>query len=151
MNDPSGVYFLCRGEKVVYVGQSMNVFSRVAAHAARIEGVFDRAFYVPCCRALLNETERYWIRKLQPELNSAFVEKVSATPIAAMSEADAEIDDQEIAVRFAVRRTTVRTAFRAGRLTGRKEGRKYITSRREISAWISRRFRAVTVKEHPGE
>ena len=63
----SGVYFLCKADKVVYVGQSTNVFSRVFAHATDKD--FDRAFFLPCAKSSLDQVEGAFIRTLKPELS----------------------------------------------------------------------------------
>lgn len=74
----SGIYFLCDGMEVVYVGQSVAVFNRVSSHMYLTEGKYDykkfdhaRVYYVPCPKDELTETERYWIRTLRPKYNRA--------------------------------------------------------------------------------
>lgn len=73
----SGIYFLCDGPEVVYVGQALTVITRVAQHAA--EGVKDfdpeRVFFLPCPRADLCEVEKQWIRLLRPKYNRALLPK----------------------------------------------------------------------------
>lgn len=64
----SGVYFLVSDGKVVYVGQSYNVYSRVAAHQRSKR--FDAWCYVPCTgKAALDMLESMYIHHLQPEQN----------------------------------------------------------------------------------
>jgi hypothetical protein len=66
---PSGVYFLCRFGKVIYVGQSVNVLGRIGAHDNN--GVkFDSAFWFPVPRRDLLGYEAAWIKKLQPKENT---------------------------------------------------------------------------------
>lgn len=62
-----GVYFLIRGNEIVYVGQSVNVPSRINQH--RKDKRFDRAVYVPCTRQRVSALERHWIERLDPEYN----------------------------------------------------------------------------------
>jgi len=63
----SGVYFLCRGGKVVYVGQSANVAGRVGKHCGAKE--FDYAFCMRVPKSDLNFVEGEFIRALEPEYN----------------------------------------------------------------------------------
>lgn len=62
-----GVYFLLRGASVVYVGQSVKVFSRVLEHMATKD--FDGFAYVPCDPKALDALESLYIHSLRPELN----------------------------------------------------------------------------------
>jgi len=68
----SGIYFLCKGKDVVYVGKSTCVSQRVAGHHMKKEKDFDinavSFFPVPPC--LLDETEREFIRLLKPRCNT---------------------------------------------------------------------------------
>lgn len=64
----SGVYFLCHGDRVVYIGQSVCPVARVATHHAAGK-VFDRAYVYPCLPEHLNLIEGALIRALLPELN----------------------------------------------------------------------------------
>ena len=63
----SGVYFLCLGPKVVYVGQSVDVAARISAHRGVKQ--FDRVYFLPWPADRLNELEGTLIRHLQPPLN----------------------------------------------------------------------------------
>jgi hypothetical protein len=62
-----GVYFLCHQQKVVYVGQSVNVFQRVGAHI----GVksFDSVWFIRVPPTDLDFVEGELIRTLQPKYN----------------------------------------------------------------------------------
>jgi len=66
-NMTPAVYFLVEKDKVVYIGQSTNPASRVAAHD-NIK-VFDRVFILPVPRSVLDGVEGALIRLLQPKLN----------------------------------------------------------------------------------
>jgi hypothetical protein len=63
-----GVYFLFRGERIVYVGQSTNVRKRVDDHVRDAKS-FDKVGYIPVPESDLDRVERFWINRLKPELN----------------------------------------------------------------------------------
>lgn len=63
----SGVYFLIKGNKVIYVGQSVNVFSRVSNHEIKD---FTHVSWVPCEIDGLDALESLYIHILRPEFNS---------------------------------------------------------------------------------
>ena len=65
-NKASGIYFLVDAEKVVYVGQSVDVYSRISQHKDK---VFDRYAFVPCPVSSLDRLESLYIHLLQPLLN----------------------------------------------------------------------------------
>jgi hypothetical protein len=65
----SGVYFLIREDRVVYVGQSVNVTSRVGSHVSEGQKRFERAIYLPVPLSDLDGVERAFIRALRPEYN----------------------------------------------------------------------------------
>jgi hypothetical protein len=78
-----GVYFLCRGDEVVDVGQSVNIPGRIMDHvreSSRPAGKrFDRAmiFYLPTPESELLRVESEFIRLLQPEYNNGTSRSVS--------------------------------------------------------------------------
>jgi hypothetical protein len=64
----SGVYFLIHKDEVVYVGQSVDVLSRISRH--RREGrEFDSYSYMVCEPERMNELEALYITALMPWLN----------------------------------------------------------------------------------
>jgi hypothetical protein len=65
-----GVYFLLRQDTIVYVGQSINVLTRIADH--KREGIknFDRIFVVQCSAVELNHLEALYIDKFRPIHNT---------------------------------------------------------------------------------
>jgi len=63
----AGVYFLVRDNRVVYVGQSLNVASRAACHTDK---EYDKVFATPCPKSGLLELERGFIDVLLPEYNN---------------------------------------------------------------------------------
>lgn len=64
----SGVYFLCKDRCVVYVGQSVDVFTRISTHASN-GMLFDAAFYKPVHEMGLLEEELLCIKKYRPKYN----------------------------------------------------------------------------------
>jgi hypothetical protein len=63
----SGVYFLCKGEDVVYVGQAQEIMARVGAHVSFKE--FDRVYYTPVPKSDLSDVETAFIHALRPRYN----------------------------------------------------------------------------------
>lgn len=64
----TGVYVLCSGASIVYVGQSVNPSARIANHPLDAWQV-DRCFLVPAPREALDEVEAALIRLLNPTKN----------------------------------------------------------------------------------
>jgi hypothetical protein len=68
----SGIYFMFRGSKCVYVGQSKCVAARCGQHLCNNSDspkAFDRVMYAPVSAEMMTETERTAIRILNPEYN----------------------------------------------------------------------------------
>lgn len=63
----SGLYFLYLEGVLQYVGQSVNVPSRVRDHYT--SKYFDAAYFLPLPAAELDANERYWVGVLRPVLN----------------------------------------------------------------------------------
>jgi excinuclease UvrABC nuclease subunit len=72
----SGVYFLIRNERIVYVGKSTDIYSRLNTHITDKKKEFD-SFYV-LKTTELNTTEKHYIETLKPEYNIALVPKHSS-------------------------------------------------------------------------
>jgi hypothetical protein len=66
----SGIYFLCQYGQLVYIGQSVQLASRISTHRAHKE--FDRIFFLPWPRFDLNRIETALIKILRPPLNGTF-------------------------------------------------------------------------------
>lgn len=62
----SAVYFLCKGNELLYVGSSSQPLARLCGH--RNKG-FTKAFFLPTPRSLRKQRERELIRALKPTLN----------------------------------------------------------------------------------
>lgn len=67
----SGVYFLVDGadREVVYVGQAVQVDSRISSHLREGTKMFSDAMWLPVPESELNEVESSFIRLLRPKLN----------------------------------------------------------------------------------
>jgi len=79
----SGVYFLCDGKEVVYVGQSTCVGGRIGTHCGEKFKKFDSAFLFPCRPDQLEELERKFIDLLMPRYNNDSLTKVKRKKSAA--------------------------------------------------------------------
>lgn len=65
----SGVYFLCLGAQVVYVGQSVNPGARISNHVTEGKKLFDRVYLLPVPEDELNDVEAAFIDILRPQFN----------------------------------------------------------------------------------
>ena len=65
----TGIYFLVKDEKIVYVGQSTNIFARVGTH--KTDKDFDKAVYFECPSTELDDLEYELINILQPKYNKS--------------------------------------------------------------------------------
>lgn len=77
----TGIYFLFLGHELVYIGQSTNVFARVATHYLDPKKEFDCWNFVPVARPLLDREERRLIRRHKPRLNSVHVNPPKGRPV----------------------------------------------------------------------
>ena len=66
-----GVYFLIKGNEVVYVGQSEDVPVRIRSHKHGGLIEFDHVYYLHVSPEKLVEVEKYYIRLLKPKRNRA--------------------------------------------------------------------------------
>lgn len=74
-----GVYFLVKGDRVVYVGQSTNLSMRIASHATTKD--FDSVAYVPCLREDLDLVESLYIHVLRPCENGTHISGLPMAPM----------------------------------------------------------------------
>ena len=79
ISTPSGIYFLCKENKIKYIGQSNYITGRVTQHIA--EGIkdFSNVFFISCPSNKLNELETLLIRHFQPELNKKSIGKFNTS------------------------------------------------------------------------
>jgi hypothetical protein len=66
-NSGSCIYFLCKNDKVVYVGQAENVHQRLVEHMKTKD--FDAVFYLRVPAHKMNKIETALISYLKPEYN----------------------------------------------------------------------------------
>ena len=79
--DQIGVYFLILEGRVVYVGQSICVQSRIYDHSKDGSKVFDSIAYLKCDKTSLNATESLYIHLLQPEYNGRYSNGIIQAPM----------------------------------------------------------------------
>lgn len=72
----TGVYFLISENKIVYVGQSVNVYARISGHTHK---KFDSFTVLPCPKEHLNLLESLYIHMFDPPLNGH--EKNNCAPL----------------------------------------------------------------------
>lgn len=63
-----GVYFLLDNNKIVYIGKSTNIISRVSEHAKKGRS-FSHYYAIPCSPDSVNDLEKEMIRRFMPEQN----------------------------------------------------------------------------------
>jgi len=62
----SGIYFLLKGQDVVYVGQSVNTFKRILDHISDKRKRFDSFYVLDANKEDLNTLEHMYILKFKP-------------------------------------------------------------------------------------
>lgn len=72
----SGIYFLVKKGRVVYIGQSINILGRIDQHKYHGKQ-FDQIFFLPVPKSKLNEVERAFIKKLKPSEQGVMYESFS--------------------------------------------------------------------------
>jgi hypothetical protein len=78
MSARCGIYFLLLAEKLVYIGQSKNVATRVGSHAK--EKHFNRVLYLAWPSFDLDRVEGALIRAFAPELNGRVYGDILSAP-----------------------------------------------------------------------
>lgn len=69
MYSPSGIYFLCEGDEVVYIGKAVNIANRIESHRSEGKKKFDAAYFVVVPLDILDVTEMALIKRLRPKYN----------------------------------------------------------------------------------
>jgi len=69
MSRISGVYFLILNSEIIYIGQSVNMYSRAASH---YDKEFDSVVYMPCPKEDLNIMESIYIHEFKPAQNGKY-------------------------------------------------------------------------------
>lgn len=67
------IYFLCRDDRIVYIGKTLNINSRLGAHVS-LKG-FDRVFYMEVDKEDLDRIEKELILYYDPELNKTLMNR----------------------------------------------------------------------------
>jgi len=70
---PPGIYFLCNGPELVYIGKAVNVARRLMSHIG--EKRFDRVYFISCHIEQMDSLEMALIRYYKPSLNKAMIQK----------------------------------------------------------------------------
>jgi hypothetical protein len=66
--DQYGIYFLLRGNEIIYIGQTKNIETRLLGHKDKS---FDSHRFIPCPIEKLNKYESRWIIKFNPIYNKS--------------------------------------------------------------------------------
>lgn len=94
MREPIGVYLLVKAGKVVYVGQSVSVYRRIAEHSKKGKPKawspaagfdfrkvpYDQVWVRWCVKSELNDLEASYITAFQPEYNISRYQPATARP-----------------------------------------------------------------------
>lgn len=75
-DSPAGIYFLCKEQEIVYIGQAQSVFARVSTHKREKE--FDSVYFIPCHVEQLTPLETALIHFYKPKLNISTIANVTA-------------------------------------------------------------------------
>ncbi len=67
----TGLYFLIKGTTIVYVGQSTDIYARIAQHSQDVLKEFDSFSVLECPTEHLASPEAHYIYKFRPPLNSS--------------------------------------------------------------------------------
>ena len=73
-----GIYLLLIKDRVFYVGQSVNVYSRLAQH--RTERQFDKAMFIEVKQRDLARVEKFFILTLRPKWNRVGMKRPGRSP-----------------------------------------------------------------------
>lgn len=76
----TGIYFLIDANKIVYVGQSVNIFSRVSQHY-NDKKQFTSFAYIVCEKNILDKMESLYIHLLKPKLNGLLNNGIVCAPL----------------------------------------------------------------------
>lgn len=68
-----GVYFLIRNNKIVYIGKSTSVITRVFISNIMVQGKFDYVRLIPCSKEVLMYYEKRWIIRFRPKYNHEYL------------------------------------------------------------------------------
>ncbi len=119
----SGVYFLKHRNKIVYVGQSINIRERVLTHISDRIKAFDGFTYIDCPKELLIETEIAYIYKHDPVFNKKDSLSVGISLIEYCCEHNIEmetdaVEKRDVIIAFKGRRSESDTIKKAASIEG---------------------------------
>jgi len=66
---PPCVYFLCKDKKVVYIGQTVDLYDRINSHLRDGRKEFDEVYYVSIPTSELSKVESAFIKVFKPKYN----------------------------------------------------------------------------------
>ncbi|MFW6281710.1 MAG: GIY-YIG nuclease family protein [bacterium] len=69
MPKTTGIYKLIQDDEIVYIGQSLNCERRIGTHLKSDDKDFNSFEIIPCKEQELDELEREYINKYEPEYN----------------------------------------------------------------------------------
>lgn len=81
INTPPGIYFLCKGSAIQYIGQAANVSARVFTHMNEGLKDFDQVYFITCPINRLNKLESALIRYYQPPYNRGLSKKTKGADV----------------------------------------------------------------------
>ena len=64
----SGIYFLIKKKRVVYIGRTIDLMGRLLSHQV-YSGDYDSIRIIPCDPADFSKYENRWITKFRPKYN----------------------------------------------------------------------------------
>jgi len=74
-DSPSGVYFLCKGADIVYIGQAKSILHRLSSHKREKE--FDSVYFISCHIEQLTPLETALIHFYRPILNKSTLGEIT--------------------------------------------------------------------------
>lgn len=77
----SGVYFLIKNDRIIYVGQSVSIFTRISVHAKEKIIPFDSVAWSLCNYEIMNHIESLYIHLLRPACNGNQTDGYKFSPI----------------------------------------------------------------------
>lgn len=68
----TGIYFMIRKRKIVYIGKTTNLIIRLA-QSEHVNRRYDYLRFIQCDEVSLERYERRWIKKFKPKMNKVGV------------------------------------------------------------------------------
>lgn len=69
LNTPPGIYFLCNGKEIVYIGKAVNIGHRILEHKRGMKKEFTNVFFICCHLDQMLRIEAACIKFFKPTLN----------------------------------------------------------------------------------